>query len=106
MKHLLLLCVLGLALTPPVLYASSDLAEKNGCMECHQLDHKTVGPAIRDIAKKYAGHPDEVARLFEKAQDGGGGGWHGVWGQVPMPPNPQVSDADLHAILSWMLKQK
>jgi cytochrome c len=106
MKQLFLLCACCLTLTPPALLACQDLAERNGCMQCHQLDHKTVGPAIREIAKKYAGQPEEVARLLAKAQNGGGGGLHGVWGQVPMPPNPQVSDADVKVILNWMLDQK
>ncbi len=106
MKHLFLLGVLGLALTPPVLYASQDLAVKDGCMECHLMDRKTVGPGIRQIAQKYAGQRDVMAKLFFKVKNGGGGSWHGVWGQVPMPPNPNVPDEDLKTILTWMLEQK
>lgn len=106
MKHLFFLCVLGLTFTTPALYASQDLAEKDGCMECHLLEKKTVGPGIRQIGQKYAGQRDAVAKLFYKVKNGSGGAWHGVWGQVPMPPNPDVSDEDVKAILTWMLEQK
>lgn len=106
MKYLFLLCVLGMALTPPVLYASQDLADKNGCTGCHLMDKKSVGPGIMQIGQKYAGQQDALAKLFEKVKNGGGGASHGVWGQVPMPPNPEVSDEDLNAILAWMLEQK
>ena len=64
------------------------------------------GSGIRQIAQKYAGQPGAMAKLFEKVKNGGGGPLHGVWGQVPMPPNPDVSDEDLNAILTWMLEQK
>jgi|ERR1700690_553145 cytochrome c len=106
MKHLFLFCVLGLTLTTPALYASQDLADKNGCTGCHLMDRKSVGPGIRQIGQKYAGQRDVVAKLFYKVKNGGGGAWHGVWGQVPMPPNPDVSDEDVKAILTWMLEQK
>ena len=96
-----------LALVSPSLYAGQKLAEKNGCMGCHLMNKKTVGPAIKQIAHKYARQKDAEVKLFEKVKNGGGGGYrHGVWGQVPMPPNPQVSDEDLKIIITWMLKQK
>lgn len=106
MRHPFLICVLGLALTPSVLHASQELAEKDGCMECHLMDRKSVGPGIVQIGQKYAGQQDALAKLFEKVRNGGGGPRHGVWGQVPMPPNPEISDEELTAILAWMLQQK
>jgi cytochrome c len=107
MNRLFFLCALGLAIATPPLYASSQkLAEKSGCMGCHLMNRKTVGPAIKNIAHKYAHQKDANAKLFDKVKNGGGGYRHGVWGQVPMPPNPQVSDEDLKTILTWMLKQK
>jgi cytochrome c len=78
------------------------LAQKNACMSCHSVDKKIVGPAYKDVAKKYAGDKGAAARLFAKVKAGGGG----VWGPVPMPPNPQVSDADLKKILAWVLSLK
>jgi cytochrome c len=95
-----------LSLATPPLFASQELAEKNGCMGCHLMDQKTVGPAIRQIAEKYSGQKDVAPLLLEKVKNGGGGYRHGVWGQVPMPPNPQVNDDDLKIILTWMLEQK
>jgi cytochrome c len=74
---------------------------KYGCTACHAVDHKVVGPAFKDVAAKYRGK-DVEATLVEKVKNGGAG----VWGQVPMPPNPQVPDPDLHAIVKWILTLK
>jgi cytochrome c len=81
--------------------ASADLAlaQKNACMSCHGVDKKIVGPAFKEVAAKYKGDAGAEARLFTKVKAGG----KGVWGQVPMPPNPQVKDEDLHKILKWVL---
>ncbi|MGA7948886.1 MAG: c-type cytochrome [Thiobacillaceae bacterium] len=83
--------------------ASADLAlaQKNACMSCHGVDKKIVGPAFKEIAAKYRGDKGAEARLFAKVKSGG----KGVWGPVPMPPNPQVRDEDLHKILAWVLSQ-
>jgi cytochrome c len=74
---------------------------KYGCTACHAVDHKVVGPAFNDIAAKYKGK-DVEATLVAKVKNGGSG----VWGQIPMIPNSQVPDADLHAIVKWILTQK
>jgi cytochrome c len=74
---------------------------KYGCTACHAVDHKVVGPAFKDVGAKYQGK-DVEATLVEKVKNGGSG----VWGQVPMPPNPQVPDPDLHAIVKWILTLK
>ncbi len=74
---------------------------KYGCTACHAVDHKVVGPSFKDVAAKYQGK-DVEATLAEKVKNGGSG----VWGQVPMPPNPQVPDQDLHAIVRWILALK
>jgi cytochrome c len=81
--------------------ASADLAlaQKNACMSCHGVDKKIVGPAYKEVAAKYKGDAGAEAKLFAKVKAGG----KGVWGQVPMPPNPQVKDEDLHKILKWIL---
>jgi cytochrome c len=84
-------------------YANQALASKYGCLACHVVKGaKTVGPAYADVAKKYAGKKDAVAHLMDKVRKGGSG----VWGQVPMPPNPSVPDADLKAIVTWVLSIK
>lgn len=83
--------------------ASEALAKKYACTACHVVKGpKTVGPAYADVSKKYAGQKDAVAKLMDKVKKGGSG----VWGQVPMPPNPSVPDADLKAIINWVLSVK
>ncbi len=84
--------------------ASADqaLAQKNACMSCHGVDKKIVGPAFKDVAKKYAGDKTAEAKLLTKVKAGS----KGVWGEIPMPPNPQVSDADAKKIMDWVLSLK
>jgi cytochrome c len=78
------------------------LAQKNACMSCHSVDKKIVGPAYKDVAKKYAGDKTAQAKLVAKVKAGG----KGVWGEIPMPPNPQVSPADTNTIVAWILTLK
>lgn len=82
--------------------AAMALAQKNACLSCHGVDKKIVGPAYKDVAKKYAGDKGAKARLMAKVKAGG----KGVWGDIPMPPNPQVSAADLDKIVTWVLSLK
>ena len=82
--------------------ANADLAKKNGCTNCHAVDKKVVGPALNDIAAKYKGDAGAQARLEEKVKKGS----QGAWGPVPMPPNPKVSDADVTALVKWILSLK
>ncbi|MDA0275737.1 MAG: c-type cytochrome [Proteobacteria bacterium] len=80
--------------------ASEDLAKKHSCVACHNVKGaKTVGPTYVDIAKKYAGQKDAAAKLAAKVKNGG----TGVWGQIPMPPNSAVPDADIQALVKWLL---
>ncbi len=74
---------------------------KAGCMNCHAKDKKIVGPAFKDIAIKYKGQ-DVVAKLMEKVRKGGAG----VYGPIPMSPNPpdKINDADLKAAIELILK--
>ena len=82
--------------------AQEDLAKKYACLSCHTVDKKLVGPAYKDVAAKYRGQKDAEAKLVEKVKKGG----VGVWGQIPMPPNATVPDADLRALVKWVLSQK
>jgi len=87
----------------PAVAAANDyeaLAKKYNCLACHQLDKKSVGPAYKDIAKKYKGQADARAKLAEKVKKGG----QGVWGPVPMPPNAAVPDKDVKELVEWILK--
>jgi cytochrome c len=100
-RSLMLLLVLASAASP-VAYAQADLAKSKNCMACHAIGSKLVGPAYKDVAAKYAGQKDAEAKLVAKVIKGGAG----VWGPVPMPANPQVSDAEAHALVKWVLAQK
>jgi cytochrome c len=82
--------------------AALALAQKNACMSCHGVDKKIVGPAYKEVAKKYAGDKGAKDRLIAKVKAGG----KGVWGPVPMPPNPNVKNEDLEKIIEWVLSQK
>lgn len=84
--------------------ASADqaLAQKNACMSCHGVDKKIVGPAYQEVAKKYAGDKTAKDRLVAKVKAGG----KGVWGPVPMPPNPNLKDEDAEKLVKWILSLK
>ena len=82
--------------------AQEELAKKHNCLACHSVDKKVVGPAYKDVAAKYRGDKTAEAKLVEKVKKGG----VGVWGQVPMPPNATVPDADVKALVKWILSLK
>jgi len=79
--------------------ANMELAKKYNCTACHAVDKKLVGPAYQDVAAKHKGDAGAVAKLVEKVKKGGSG----VYGPVPMPPNPAVPDADVKALVEWVL---
>lgn len=78
---------------------AQEIANKNACMGCHQVDKKLVGPSYKDVAAKYKGDQNALATLTKKVKGGGSG----VWGPVPMPANAAVSDADLKTVVEWVL---
>jgi cytochrome c len=82
--------------------ASEQLAKKHACFACHATDKKMVGPAYKDVAAKYRADKDAPKKLAEKVKKGS----QGVWGNVPMPPNTAVPDADVNALVKWILSQK
>ncbi len=82
--------------------ASMDLAKAKNCTACHAVDKKLIGPAYKDVAAKYASDKDAVAKLSKKVREGG----VGVWGQVPMPANPQVTADEATALVKWVLSAK
>jgi len=83
-------------------FAQADLAQKKNCMACHAVDKKVLGPAYKDVAAKYAGQKDAVDKLAAKVVKGGSG----VWGNIPMPANPQVNDAEAKQLVQWILTVK
>jgi cytochrome c len=99
MKRVVL--VLGVLSAFPVA-ASDELAKKHACFACHTVDKKMVGPSYRDVAAKYRNDKAAPAKLADKVKNGS----QGVWGTVPMPPNTTVPDADVNALVKWILSQK
>ncbi|MEK6749455.1 MAG: c-type cytochrome [Pseudomonadota bacterium] len=81
-----------------------DLAKKSGCLACHAVDKKVVGPAWKDVAARYKGKGDAKATLVDKIKKGGKGNWTDVTGGVAMPPySPRVPDADIEKLVSFVL---
>lgn len=101
MKRVLFAFVAAASLTAPA-FADEALAKAKNCMACHAIATKLVGPAYKDVAKKYAGQADAAAKLEAKVIKGGSG----VWGAVPMPANPQVNAAEAKKLVAWVLSQK
>jgi len=85
-----------------VAQASADLAKSSGCLNCHNVDTKLVGPSLKDIAAKYAGQADASAYLTDKIVKGS----NGVWGPIPMPPNAAVKPEDAKALADFILTLK
>ena len=102
MKPRFAIAALGLAALATPAFASLELAQKHACTACHAVDKKLVGPAYKDVAAKYKGDAKAQAALEEKVKKGG----VGTWGQVPMPPNSNVPDADVKKLVAWVLSQK
>jgi cytochrome c len=75
------------------------IARGNACMGCHAVDRKLVGPSFQQIAEKYKGDAQAPAKLALKVKKGGAG----VWGSIPMPSHPAMSDADVKTVVAWVL---
>jgi cytochrome c len=79
-----------------------ELLKKHACTACHAIDKKLVGPAYNDVAAKYRGDAKAPAMLMDKVKKGS----VGTWGQVPMPPNAAVPDADIKTMVTYILALK
>ncbi len=101
MKRTLIALAMTLSVAAPAM-ADEALAKSKNCMACHAVDKKLVGPAYKDVAKKYAGQKDAAATLVSHVMKGS----KGVWGPVPMPANPQVSEAEAKKLVDWVLAAK
>lgn len=101
MKRAFLIMAAVAAVSAPAM-ADEALAKSKNCMACHATDKKLVGPAYKEVAKKYAGDAKAADMLATKIVKGGSG----VWGAIPMPANTQVSDADAKKLASWVLSLK
>ena len=102
MKRALLLGLVLTAFASGSAMANADLAKAKNCMACHAVDKKVVGPSYKDVAAKFAGKKGAEDELVQRVLKGSSG----VWGPVPMPANTQVSDAEAHTLVKWILSLK
>jgi cytochrome c len=102
MKRVALVIAVAAAVVAIPSQASEELAKKHNCLVCHTVDKKMVGPSYKEVAAKYRADKGADAKLFDKVKKGG----TGAWGQIPMPPNAAVPDADIKALVKWVLSQK
>jgi cytochrome c len=79
--------------------ADEALAKARGCMACHAVGKKFVGPAYKDVARKYAADAGAADKLAAKITQGS----TGVWGPLSMPPNAAVKEADAKKLAGWIL---
>ena len=85
-------------------FADLDLAKKSGCLACHSVEKKIVGPAWKDVSAKYKGDAAARDALIAKVKKGGKGNWTEVTGGAPMPPySPRVSDENIAKLVDFVL---
>lgn len=102
MKRTFLLGLFLVAGVSNVALANADLAKAKNCMACHSVNNKVLGPAFKDVGAKYAGQKGAEDKLVQKVIKGGSG----TWGTIPMPANGQVSEAEAHTLIKWILTLK
>lgn len=95
------LLTLALLVLPAMVQADQATAMKSGCIACHQMAVKTVGPSIKDISAKYAA--GDVDKLIQSVKQGSAATGMN-WGAVPMPPSP-APEADVRKVVEWMVSQ-
>ena len=107
MKRVKLSLLLLLCLPVTQVSADLDLAKKSGCLACHSVDKKIVGPAWKDVAKRYKNDKNARDNLIKKVKSGGKGNWTEVTKGAPMPPySPRVSDKDIETLVDFVLGLK
>lgn len=90
-------------LTTSVAFADeSMLARQKNCFSCHSVNNRVVGPAYKDIAKKYADDSSAPDRLVQHVLHGS----TGAWGVIPMPANTQVTPDQAKQLVAWILQLK
>ena len=86
--------------------SGEERARQSGCLECHSVEEKIVGPAYRDVTERYRNveHERVRATLIEKVKKGGKGNWTEITRGVPMPPHsPRLTDAEIEQLVDWVL---
>jgi cytochrome c len=81
---------------------TKELLQANGCLSCHSVEEKIVGPAFKSVAAKYASDPDAVVTLTQSIKNGS----RGKWGRMPMPAHATLTKEDLTALATWVLTHK
>lgn len=84
-----------------ITHANEALMKSKGCMSCHQVNKKVVGPAFKDVAKVYTIEKGAKDRFVGSMK-----GSKGKWGAIPMPPQPTLTSSDLDVMFAWISKQK
>lgn len=102
MKYFLVAVFAFGAMISNAAFASEQLAKEKNCLACHAVENKLVGPGYKEVAAKYKGDKTAEDKLASKIMKGGSG----VWGQIPMPANPQVSAAEAKTLVKWILSLK
>ena len=101
-KFVALSIAAGMLVSAGSAFASPEMLKKYNCTACHVNDKKLVGPSYKDVAAKYKADGGAAEKLAKKIKAGGSG----VWGPIPMPPHPQVSDADALALAKYVMAVK
>lgn len=88
-------------LATPAAWAAQpeQMARDAGCLSCHSISEKVVGPSYKSVAEKYRGQSDAVAHLVQSVRNGS----KGTWGRIPMPANNSLAEADVKVIVEWIL---
>ena len=94
--------IMSLILASSPAWADNDLLMKNNCLACHNVNQTVVGPSFKAVANKYRGQADAADKLAKKIRAGGSG----VWGAMPMPAHPQISDVDAKKLAVYVLSIK
>ena len=81
---------------------TKELLQASGCMSCHAIDEKVVGPPFKAIAAKYAGQADAIDSMIQSVRNGS----RGKWGRTPMPPHSSLSNDDLKKLTTWVMSHK
>ncbi|MBC8133478.1 MAG: c-type cytochrome [Deltaproteobacteria bacterium] len=102
MKSVLVFSAMGLLLPSGAAFADDEFYKTKNCFACHRIDRTTLGPSFRNIAAKYVDDKGADLVLAKKIREGA----VGVWGQVPMPPQPQVTEAEALTLARWILELK
>lgn len=102
MLTLLLASTSGASLFAQESKETKELLQANGCLSCHSVEEKIVGPAFKSVAAKYASDPDAVGTLTQSIKNGS----RGKWGRMPMPPHATLTNDDLKALATWVLTHK